>query len=143
MQQKIEEILSSPDYFRCERYRCTMRRERCQDICGRDSWLCKGCPNSKKPDVGYQMSEVRKGEFRTSGVIGRPPKVRQNDVPPGYKRCRTCNQVKTVSEFYINMRNKDCLGVDCKECVKAYNRAHWAKNERLPRKATGACRRKG
>lgn len=39
------------------------------------------------------------------------------------KECRTCNEVKAVSEFTKNKRNKDGLNYECKACAKTRRKA--------------------
>jgi hypothetical protein len=41
----------------------------------------------------------------------------------GYKRCVTCEESKSVGEYYLNCAAKDGFTTDCKECRKARSRA--------------------
>lgn len=43
----------------------------------------------------------------------------------GYKRCSTCTQTKSVSEFDRNKRAKDGYQNVCSECRRAYHRKHY------------------
>ena len=38
------------------------------------------------------------------------------------KVCTKCKEEKDIIEFYIDMKNKDCLHPYCKDCYKQYNK---------------------
>jgi len=44
-------------------------------------------------------------------------------VPNGYKRCGSCDQVKTLDEFGARERTQDGKRYSCKECVNLQNQA--------------------
>ena len=121
--QTVEEILSSPDYFRCDRYRCTMRRGHCPV----DSIGCSGCP-AYEAAVKKRLAEAEKRRR------GRPPTVSQKGIWPGWKRCSSCKQVKLRSEFYRAPAQRDGITSECKECRKAAVAAWRIKRRRQKKK---------
>jgi len=44
------------------------------------------------------------------------------DLSITYKRCPTCKQVRTTNDFSANKTRNDGLAVQCKECVKTYQK---------------------
>ena len=49
------------------------------------------------------------------------------------KECGTCHEVKDVTEFYKDKRNKDGILTICKDCMKDYkkkNKTHIAKYQK-------------
>lgn len=55
---------------------------------------------------------------------------KKEELEEGYKRCRSCNKVKHVSEFVKNKRSEDGFGIYCKECnAKKYREYYKRKKE--------------
>lgn len=50
------------------------------------------------------------------------------------KQCCACGEVKSLADFHKTLRNPDGLAYKCKGCLRAYNRAQYAKN---PERARG------
>jgi len=72
--------------------------------------------NLPKPPKGLLASGVSSSaDFLFSGVLKMETK----------KRCSKCKQVKPLSEFYKEERNKDGLKGWCKSCTKAYQNKYW------------------
>ncbi len=45
------------------------------------------------------------------------------------KRCYKCNQEKPYSDFSLNKSHYDGFSSECRDCVNAYNRAYYIKNQ--------------
>ncbi|WP_408610655.1 SWIM zinc finger family protein [Lentzea terrae] len=66
----------------------------------------------------------------TTKRYGRPHK-RFDDPSEPVKSCRTCSVTKPLSAFYKHPASKDGRQTQCKECVKAYERARYVDSTRL------------
>ncbi|MFI9153359.1 endonuclease VII domain-containing protein [Streptomyces sp. NPDC053367] len=58
---------------------------------------------------------------RRREAIGKPAREKV-DVPPGHKLCRTCGEVKPLSEWHRNATASDGLSTRCKACRAAQGR---------------------
>ena len=144
MSQTAEDILTGDDYFRCERYRCIMKKAHCVER--RQALLrvppgvvllshsCKGCEQAEKderPTSNVEHRMMNEKPVMPGRRCGRKPAVSQEGVRIGFKRCSKCEEVKRRNEFYIRAAYRDGRSYECKECYRAYN------NERSRRKRLG------
>ena len=72
------------------------------------SW-CKHCRNKENREY---MKRIKYGENYTDAPNTDVP----NPNVPMSKKCRDCNEVKPISEFYKNKNNKDKYENFCKKC---------------------------
>lgn len=49
-------------------------------------------------------------------------------LEPGTKRCTGCREVKPLTEFFHNKRQRDGFALHCKECMKKEHRKYHKKN---------------
>lgn len=61
---------------------------------------------------------------------------RRADLPPpipGFKRCRTCHQLKPLTDFYLYPKNRDGHLGQCKACTIVVNKRHRDSNPEAQR----------
>lgn len=125
--------MSGPEYFRCERLRCTMLKQRCLDrqmqirgarwpFTNADPFLvlilepCAACPDGEALALAQGVT--------------LPQRKRRPDVPD-FKRCRICGERKpTRTAYWRNHSYKDGYLPDCAQCLTRL------RTERKKRRAT-------
>jgi hypothetical protein len=132
--QTAENLLNSPDYFRCDRYLCTMHK----DHCPIDDDQCKGCPEYRAPERGTETVKPPKMHGMWPMRFGRATKFDPALVPEGWKRCTHCLIPKPMTDFYVDPQMRDNRKSWCKACCIALTIASRLKHPktRLPKAKT-------
>lgn len=66
-----------------------------------------------------------------------------NMVKDGYKQCKDCQEIKPFDDFYKDIRLRDKLRSQCKQCIAVLNaeyRETWADNVKVNRAASAKFR---
>jgi len=129
-----DKILEGPEYFRCERFRCDMRKSICierQDSMhqrqigpGRLSeWpefrQCQDCVQGK--EIKKEFESENRGTGETEEI------AMDQDIVT--KVCRKCGVEKPLGEFPKNHTCKDGHQHTCKECRKKQAKERYLKNK--------------
>ena len=79
-------------------------------------FYCRACC-ARRGAATYRRKRAKLGKTVREPVV----------VPPGYKRCPGCKEIKPHAEWSKNRRTADGYGSRCKSCVSVYARAHYLK----------------
>lgn len=82
-------------------------------------------PNKKNKDGLHSIcKQCRNNKAKADRLAKRPPEL--PPPPIGYKRCRTCKQVKPAMTQFFNAipsyKSEDCLSNQCIDCRKNYRK---------------------
>jgi hypothetical protein len=91
----------------------------CIDIDALEAWISR---NTIIYDEGTDQEEHRwapGAELAIKLLCNNLLSTGVADIACGVKKCRACQTVKPVSMFSKNLKHKDLLQSDCKDCNKA------------------------
>ena len=57
-------------------------------------------------------------ETIADGLVNGQIVLEPDDIPEGYKRCRNCNEVKPLNDFYYSPMTREKRTTWCKLCFK-------------------------
>jgi len=135
MEQSVREILEGPDFFKCERFRITMKKQICVDrqvkrktvgLSEHSNHLqCLDC------EQGRQIAKELGAKVKTSKPLDSPDKPgndeKGSNTMTDKKTCNDCGKEKVLDDFPKNPSYRDGHTNKCKACTREYQKARLAK----------------